>query len=113
MELKGEEKTFDFNLYPPEGTIRRIHRSDAACDGQYYGESLELIEYDHIPTQTVLQKKQSKIVKIDLKKAGQNIAYIEGAGDAIPESLEQIGYDVTMLNDGDITLENLKKDLMQ
>jgi LmbE family N-acetylglucosaminyl deacetylase len=109
LEQKGEEQTFNFKLHPPAEQAEGLISAFVDVDSQTYWESLELIEYDHIPTQTVLQKSSSKIVKIDLRRAGQNIAYIEGAGDAIPESLEQIGYDVTLLDDHEITHENLKK----
>ena len=51
-----------------------------------------IIEYDHIPTQTVLLESKAKIVKVDLQKAGDNIGYIMGAGDVIPDNLEQIGW---------------------
>jgi hypothetical protein len=108
LKQKGEEQTFNFKLHPPAEQAEGLISAFVNIDSQSYWESLKLIEYDHIPTQTVLQKSTSKIVKIDLRRAGQNIAYIEGAGDAVPESLEQIGYDVTLLNDTEITLENLK-----
>ena len=39
---------------------------------------------------------------------GNNIGYIEGAGDVVPESLRQIGYNVSLLNVDNITAENLK-----
>ena len=48
------------------------------------------------------------LVKLDIKKKGQNIAYIEGAGDVVPESLEQIGYNVTKIPPGSMTLNSLK-----
>jgi len=74
-----------------------------------YTQELVSIEYDHIPTQSVVRHSEAKVVKIDLKKEGENIAYIMGAGDEIPINLKQIGYHVTLLEDGDITLNNLKK----
>jgi hypothetical protein len=57
----------------------------------------------------VLSEANAKVVNIDLKKAGNNVGYIMGAGDEIPASLEQIGYDVTLLENGDISAENLKQ----
>src|SRR5699024_8508040 len=44
-----------------------------------------------------------KVVRSDIKIQGKKIAYIMGAGDAVPESLEQIGYQVDMINPKDIT----------
>ncbi|HAT63148.1 MAG TPA: LmbE family protein, partial [Flavobacteriaceae bacterium] len=37
-----------------------------------------------------------------------SIGYINGAGDAIPESLKQIGYQVTTIAPSEITQENIK-----
>jgi hypothetical protein len=50
----------------------------------------------------------TKLVKVDFQKKGQKIAYIMGSGDEIPMCLEQVGYDVTLLEDDDITAENLR-----
>ncbi len=59
---------------------------------------IKVIEYPHIPTQTVFPPTEIRLVKLDLKTAGKNIGYIPGAGDAIPESLMQFDYQVTELN---------------
>jgi hypothetical protein len=109
MKQKGEEQSFSFKLYPPAGQAEGEIIAQATMGDQHYREGVKMIEYDHIPAQTVLQKAAAKIVKIDLRKAGHHIGYIEGAGDEIPESLRQIGYEVTLLKDGDFTAENLKK----
>jgi len=66
------------------------------------------IEYDHIPTQLLFPEAAAKIVKVDIRKKGERIGYIMGAGDNIPTSLEQIGYKVDLLSNGDVNLENLK-----
>ena len=52
---------------------------------------------------------EAKVVRLNIKKAGSFIGYIKGAGDAIPESLEQIGYKVKMINPEDINEENLQQ----
>lgn len=66
------------------------------------------IEYDHIPAQTYFQNASIKVVKVDIKKLGQKVGYIDGAGDAIPEALEQLGYEVVYLKEADITPAHLK-----
>jgi len=109
LKLKGEEMTASFMLYPPkeqsEGKITPIIK----IGERHYTKEMVTIEYDHIPTQTVQRPSESKVVKIDLERRGQNIAYIMGAGDEIPTNLEQIGYNVTVLEDKDINLNNLQK----
>ena len=47
-----------------------------------------VLDYKYIPLQQVLMKSESKVVHLILQKKGENIGYIEGAGDAVPESLE-------------------------
>src|SRR5438876_11051067 len=48
-----------------------------------------------------------KVVRADIRKKGERLGYIPGGGDDVPESLQQIGYTVKMLSDGDITSKNL------
>lgn len=66
------------------------------------------IQYDHIPAQTYFQNASMQVVKVDIKKQGQKVGYIDGAGDAIPEALEQLGYEVVYLKEADITAAHLK-----
>ncbi len=67
------------------------------------------IEYDHIPTITYFRDALTKLVMIDVKTTGNKIGYINGAGDFIPYSLQQLGYKVSFLNEEDITTANLKQ----
>ena len=104
---KGEEQTLVFTIIPPknqsEGYISPIVHIN---DKQYTKELIE-IDYSHIPFQTVLLPSESKIVRLDIKKKGENIAYIQGAGDVVPESLAQIGYNVRIIKPEDINPETL------
>ncbi len=110
LEVKNEEQTFNFSITPPEGSATEYLSAVVTLpDGQKISKGIAVIEYDHIPTQTLFPVSKVRLVKLDLKKAGENIGYIEGAGDVIPQNLEQIGYKVDILEDGDVTKENLAK----
>ena len=109
LKFKEEEKLLSFKVYPPKEQSTGNIFAQINCNGLVYDQELVSIEYEHIPTQIVLQKAKAKVVKIDLRKAGENIAYIMGAGDAIPASLAQIGYQVTLLKDKDIRPQYLQK----
>jgi hypothetical protein len=52
---------------------------------------------------------RAKFVEADLKIAGKRIGYIEGTGDKVPESLEQMGYEVVYLRETDITPPKLRQ----
>ncbi len=67
------------------------------------------INYDHIPAIGYHYKPSVRIVKMDLKTEGKTAGYIAGAGDKIPEALIQMGYQVTMLTEQDVTYEKIKK----
>ncbi|MEM9991966.1 MAG: LmbE family protein, partial [Bacteroidota bacterium] len=110
LALKEAETTLSFQLFPPD---RQSEAELAALvqleDGTVHSQGITIIEYDHIPTQTVVQTQRAKVVKIELEKRGDRIGYIMGAGDDVPTALEQIGYQVDLLEDKDITLQNLKQ----
>ena len=109
LKLKGEEKTVSFRLFPPEAQSEGNIVPLVTVNGAVYSKEVVLIPYDHIPMQTVLRDAAARVVKIDLKKAGEKIGYIPGAGDEIPAALRAMGYQVTVLEDRDITPDNLKK----
>jgi len=67
------------------------------------------INYDHIPAIRYFYPDGVTILNLDIKTAGKKAGYIRGAGDKVPEALEQLGYEVTYLEETDMTDENLKK----
>lgn len=104
---KGQEQTFIFTIIPPKNQSEGLISPIVTIGDKTYTKELVEINYEHIPFQTVLLPSESKIVRLDIKKRGENIAYIEGAGDVVPESLQQIGYNVMILKPEDITPERL------
>ncbi|MEL7124400.1 MAG: LmbE family protein, partial [Bacteroidota bacterium] len=110
LKIKGELYETTFQLFPPEGQSEgKLKPIVELEDGTNYSRKMSVLAYDHIPTQTVLLEASSKIVKVDIQKAGERIGYIMGAGDAVPQSLEQIGYQVDILSDNQITPANLSQ----
>lgn len=74
---------------------------------QFY--SLHKINYDHIPEVNYNFYDQLPVLKIDLKIVGSLVGYIAGAGDKVPQALEQMGYKVVLLKQADLTVTNLKQ----
>jgi LmbE family N-acetylglucosaminyl deacetylase len=70
---------------------------------------LKTIQYDHIPRIDYFRPSIEKFVIADVKIAGKRIGYIEGAGDKVPSALQQMGYEVVLLKEKDITPANLKQ----
>lgn len=109
IEQQGGEATFSFEVSPPAMSSEARLRAVFMAGDKHYSKSKISIEYDHIPKQTLYPEAAAKIVRLDLKKEGEKIGYLMGAGDNIPVSLQQLGYKVDLLNDNGITLENLKQ----
>ncbi len=104
---KAETKTFVFKIKPPQQTHVGTVKAMAYTPQETFDKTIIEIDYDHIPKQTLLMPSEAKIVKIDLAKAGQKIGYLQGAGDAVPDALKQIGYTVIPLKDEQINPQNL------
>ena len=81
----------------------------AASMHEHQFTSLKKISYDHIPDIFYNYQDRVRVIKMDLKTAGTKAGYIAGAGDKVPQALEQMGYTVTMLTEKDITTANIKQ----
>lgn len=71
-------------------------------DGEVYDEGIRHILYKHIPELTYFPKATFDLIKLNLKTTAQHIGYVPGAGDDVPEVLRNLGYSVTMLDQGDL-----------
>jgi hypothetical protein len=111
VELKGAdaESFANFTISSPPGKGEGSLRAIVNVDGRDYSFARERISYQHIGDHTLMPAAEAKIVRADIKKKGELIGYIPGAGDDIPQSLQQIGYTVKVLDGSDIKAENLKR----
>ena len=108
LASKGSSQTVLFTITPPKEQSEGYLKPFLQIGDQYFKKELIAIDYDHIPYQNVLIPSQAKVVRIPIEKRGENIGYIDGAGDAIPESLKEIGYKVTTIIPSEMTVENLE-----
>lgn len=109
LTKKDEIKTVEFQLFPPKNQSEETLIPEFILDNKKFDKEVIEINYSHIPDQKVILPAEIKIVHIDLKKKGEKIGYIAGAGDSLPENLKQIGYEVQILSPLEITGEMLKQ----
>jgi LmbE family N-acetylglucosaminyl deacetylase len=96
---KNQEKPVFFTVTPPTNSSETEIKALASTANGTFSKSLKNVKYEHIPELNVFPEATAKANRINLLKKGQNIGYIAGAGDEVPESLKQIGYDLTNLNE--------------
>lgn len=109
LQAKDEIKHFSFKVTPAKDQGQFDLKVLAEVDGKLYDRSIKKINYDHIPPQVLFPKAVIKASRIDLKVSKNQVGYIMGAGDLVPQSLQQIGYNVDMLEEDDIYKDNIAK----
>ncbi len=72
-----------------------------------YTNYLRTIHYDHIPDINYNFKDNVRLIPEEIKTIGKNIGYITGAGDKVPQALQQMGFIVKLLGENDVTPSNL------
>ena len=108
---KGATKTYAFQIVPKTVGTKTIDavptvKLDSARQNYL---ALASIHYDHIPYINHFYTDWLRLVPIDLRIENKRIGYIVGAGDKVPEALEQMGYDVTLLTEKELVRNNLKQ----
>jgi len=106
---KGGEQLVKLKVEAGAGAADGELKAWVETNGSRYDRSIYTIQYDHIPPQFYLDAAHTRLVNLDVKTAGKNIAYIPGAGDNIPEALQQLGYAVTVLDNGSLGSTDLSK----
>lgn len=109
LSKKGDEAIIEVAVTADNTAMSGKIYAFLIIDSVTYSSSIQRVEYDHIPYQFILSSAQSGLFNVDLKKTGNNIAYIPGAGDDVPAALKQIGYNVSILNDEQLVAEDLSK----
>jgi LmbE family N-acetylglucosaminyl deacetylase len=87
----------------------KIYKMNIAGDYSPEGFILRSVNYDHIPSINYYKEAILNVKKLDVKTYNKKIGYIIGAGDKVPEALEQMGYEVTLLTDKELSRNNLER----
>ena len=108
IDKKGQETIVVFTVTPSsEASEISIKSVIIVGDREFDKEKID-INYTHIYKQMVLKTAETKAIRVKIKTKNEKIAYIMGAGDEVPKSLTQMGYEVAVLKPEDITTERLQ-----
>jgi LmbE family N-acetylglucosaminyl deacetylase len=109
LEGLESESNCTFKLIAPdktgEGIVRAVFISDRGERVRAF--SRERIDYPHIEPQTLISPAEARLVRAKIENKAAHVGYVPGAGDAIPESLREIGSEVKILSDAEVKAPNL------
>lgn len=85
----------------------RISLEATDREGRKYSHYRREIRYDHIPHIIYFPRAEANLLGMQLATGGKRIGYIPGAGDKVPEALEEMGYEVVMLTNKELSRNHL------
>ncbi len=105
----GEQAALSFLVTPPAASGRARLRAVATIGGREVANGVTVIDYPHIPPQTLLPPAVVELVRADVRGLARRVGYVMGAGDEVPQALEQLGCQVTLLGAEDLARGDLSR----
>src|SRR6185436_5082859 len=93
-----ELATAQFMVTAPATAGNYMVQAIAKSGNQEFKTGYTPIAYPHIETRYVYASAESRAEVFDVKALVTSVGYVEGAGDKIPEALQQLGVKVTKLS---------------
>jgi hypothetical protein len=105
----GASAQVTFEITAPASASTGVVRAHTVIDGFDCHRSEVVVGYAHIPPQLLQPPATVKLVSVEVGTRGHAVGYIAGAGDDVPQALQQLGYTVTELQGNGLQPENLAK----
>lgn len=113
FKAEGEEREVSFTVTPahfgPETGAPARFRAFAMVGGNEIATGVQILDYEHIPPQTLFRPSSGMLREAPLTLLSKNIGYVMGAGDEVPDTLRQMGCEVTLLSESDLATGNLSR----
>jgi len=107
LKTIGERAHFTFTITAPARSDTAKIIVEAEIGNARYRTGRVAINYSHIPPILLQPVASLKAISLDLKTLGHTVGYLPGAGDSVAQNLKQMGYAVRILDDTNLTLEDL------
>ena len=107
----GDDQSLNFHV-TPEALAEKLYTITAVAtyEGHEYKEGYHTAGYTGLRPYNLYRASTYRTTGVDVKVAPNlNIGYINGAGDDVPQSLENLGIKVHFLGAGDLASGNLSK----
>lgn len=111
LKSKGDKTALAFELTIPANAKPDSYRlaAIATVDGKDYEWQMQTIAYPHIQTHRLYSKGEVTAQVLDLKVSPVKIGYIMGSGDKVPQAIQRLGLNVTMLDEKMLSTGNLNQ----
>jgi LmbE family N-acetylglucosaminyl deacetylase len=105
---KGAEHVFEVKITRLVNDFETIQIEPfIEVNGRPFNQLLTRIEYEHIGQQLELKTATIKVCNFNVKINNPQIAYVEGAGDKVAQTLSQLGFNVVFLTEQQLKQDNL------
>jgi LmbE family N-acetylglucosaminyl deacetylase len=109
LQHAGDESVLSFLVTPSAGATTAQLRPVVEVDGQRWSYREDIVDYPHVPLQSVLQPAKLRLQPLKLVKPHGLIGYVEGSGDTIAADLAHVGAAVETLSDTALMQGNLAR----
>jgi LmbE family N-acetylglucosaminyl deacetylase len=106
---RNERQSFTFQLIPSENAKGGPVKFAFSGPKGKADRTLHEIDYPHIMPQVYYTPAEVKLVPLGVKTTAKTVGYIKGAGDDVPQAIEQLGATVDMIEPSTATLESISK----
>ena len=109
LAAADQQATLAFELTPPSADSTGVLRAVATVGDRKVSVGTKVIQYTHMPTQTLFPPATARLVRAGIITLSKNIGYIMGAGDDVPAALRQMGCQITLLSPDDVAHGDLSR----
>ena len=109
VNSKGQSLGFDYNGTGIKESSTILFAVTDTLGNNLIKSDKHEIKYDHIPAINYFDNADVAMKVVNVVTYGKRIGYIVGAGDKVPEALEQMGFEVNRLNLKEIAKNPLDK----
>ena len=104
FEGQGAEESFTFRVRPPSDVTAGAYRVEARVDAgpETFTLGYDVVEYPHIAPHHLYRPARLRARVMDVEVADVRVGYVPGAGDGVPEALDQLGLDWETLGTADL-----------
>ena len=109
VNSKNQTLGFDYNGKEIKSSVNVLFAVTDTTGKNLIKSDRHEIKYDHIPVISYFHDADVALKVVNVVTYGRKIGYIVGAGDKVPEALEQMGFEVNRLNLKEIAKNPLEK----